>query len=48
MPWLAPGRLLVFIKYKPLVNDSFNVSGEIDGVSLLVREHEGGRGASVS
>jgi hypothetical protein len=38
VPWLAPGRLLVFVKYRPLVNDSFNVTGEIDGKPLLVRK----------
>ena len=37
VPWLAPGRLLVFAKYRPLVNDSFNASGDIDGVPLVVR-----------
>lgn len=24
--WLAPGRLLIFIKYRPLLNDTFNAT----------------------
>lgn len=27
VPWLAPGRLLIFAKYKPLLNDTFNATG---------------------
>ena len=38
VPWLAPGRLLIFAKYKPLLNDSLNVSGTIDGKPILVRK----------
>ena len=33
VPWLAPGRLLVFAKYKPLLNDTFNASGAIEWVA---------------
>jgi len=36
--WLAPGRLLIFAKYKPLLNDTFNATGAIDGKPLLVRK----------
>jgi hypothetical protein len=38
VPWLAPGRLLMFVKYAPLLNDTFNVTGSIDGKELLVRK----------
>lgn len=38
VPWLSPGRLLLFVKYRPLVNDSFNVSGDVDGTALLFRK----------
>ena len=38
VPWLAPGRLLIFVKYKPLLSDVFNVVGAIDGESILVRK----------
>ena len=36
--WLAPGRLLVWLKYRSLMNDTLNVSGTIDGTPLLVRK----------
>ena len=36
--WLAPGRLLVWVKYRSLLNDMYNVSGTIDGQPLLVRK----------
>jgi len=38
VPWLAPGRLLIWAKYKPLLNDSFNAAGSIDGTPLLMRK----------
>lgn len=38
VPWLAPGRLLIFIKYRPLLNDTFNATGEIDGKPLIMRK----------
>ena len=38
LPWLAPGRLLIFIKYRPLLNDTFNATGSIDGKPLIVRK----------
>ena len=38
VPWLAPGRLLIFVKYRPLQNDTFNVTGSIDSVPLLMRK----------
>lgn len=38
VPWLAPGRLLIFAKYKPLLNDSFNATGSIDGEPLIIRK----------
>jgi hypothetical protein len=38
VPWLAPGRLLVFVKYAPLLNDTFNATGSIDGKALLMRK----------
>lgn len=38
VPWLAPGRLLIFAKYRPLLNDTFNATGSIDGVPLIVRK----------
>jgi len=36
--WLAPGRLLVWVKYRSLLNDTLNASGAIDGHPLLVRK----------
>ena len=36
--WLAPGRLLVWLKYRSLMNDTLNMSGTIDGTPLLVRK----------
>ena len=38
IPWLAPGRLLVFVKYSPLLNDTLNASGSIDGRPLIMRK----------
>ena len=38
IPWLAPGRLLVFVKYSPLLNDTMNATGSIDGQPLLMRK----------
>lgn len=38
VPWLAPGRLLVFVKYSPLLNDTLNATGSIDGQPLLMRK----------
>ena len=38
VPWLAPGRLLVFAKYRPLLNDSFNATAVIDGQPVIVRK----------
>jgi hypothetical protein len=38
VPWLAPGRLLIFIKYMPPIDDSLNLTGSIDGKELLVRK----------
>ena len=38
VPWLAPGRLLVFVKYRPLLNDTFNATGAIDGKPLIMRK----------
>ena len=37
-PWLAPGRLLVWVKYFGLLNATLNVSGSLDGAPLLVRK----------
>ena len=34
----APGRLLIFVKYRPLLNDTFNATGSIDGKPLIVRK----------
>jgi hypothetical protein len=36
--WLAPGRLLIWVKYQGLLDHALNVSGEIDGRPLLVRK----------
>jgi hypothetical protein len=36
--WLAPGRLLIFIKYQSPIDDNLNVTGNIDGKGLLVRK----------
>jgi len=38
VPWLAPGRLLIFIKYPTPIDDKLNITGDIDGRSLLVRK----------
>jgi hypothetical protein len=38
IPWLAPGRLLIFIKYPHPVDDTLNITGGIDGSLLLVRK----------
>jgi hypothetical protein len=38
LPWLAPGRLLVFIKYRTPIDDMLNITGDIDGHPLLVRK----------
>ena len=38
VPWLAPGRLLVFVKYKPLLSDKFDAVGAIDGRAIVVRK----------
>jgi hypothetical protein len=38
VPWLAPGRLLIFVKYEQPIDDTLNVTGEIDGRPLLVRK----------
>ena len=37
-PWLAPGRLLLFVKYSQPTNDKGNVTGHIDGRPVLVRK----------
>ena len=39
VPWLAPGRLLLFVKYSTPIDDTLNVTGDIDGHPLLVREN---------
>jgi hypothetical protein len=31
VPWLAPGRLLIFVKYETPIDDTLNVTGESDG-----------------
>jgi hypothetical protein len=31
VPWLAPGRLLIFVKYETPIDDTLNVTGEFDG-----------------
>lgn len=38
VPWLAPGRLLIFVKYQTPIDDTLNVTGTIDGHPLLVRK----------
>ena len=38
VPWLAPGRLLIFVKYSPLLNDTLNATGSIDGKPLIMRK----------
>ena len=38
IPWLAPGRLLIFVKYDPSISDAFNITASIDGSPLLVRK----------
>lgn len=38
VPWLAPGRLLIFVKYQSSIPDTLNVTGAIDGHPLLVRK----------
>jgi hypothetical protein len=38
VPWLAPGRLLMFVKYRPLLNDTLNASGSIDGKPIIMRK----------
>ena len=38
VPWLAPGRLLIFIKYDSPIDDTLNITGAIDGHPLLVRK----------
>ena len=38
IPWLAPGRLLVFVKYAMEPNDMLNITGTIDGQPMLVRK----------
>eukprot|EP01052_Picozoa_sp_SAG31_P007704 SAG31_NODE_371_length_16628_cov_3.741943_12_plen_147_part_00 len=36
--WLAPGRLLIFVKYSTPLDDTLNITGEIDGQPLRVRK----------
>ena len=31
VPWLAPGRLLIFVKYETPIDDTLNITGESDG-----------------
>ena len=38
VPWLAPGRLLVFVKYPQPIDDTLDITGAIDGRPLLVRK----------
>jgi len=38
VPWLAPGRLLIFVKYTTPIDDTLNITGTIDGHPLLVRK----------
>ena len=38
VPWLAPGRLLLFVKYSTPVDDAVNISGTSDGAPMLVRK----------
>lgn len=38
VPWLAPGRLVVFAKYMPLLDDTFNATGTVDGKPIIVRK----------
>ena len=38
VPWLAPGRLLVWAKYAPPLDDAFNATGDVDGAPLVVRK----------
>ena len=38
VPWLAPGRLLVWAKYAPPLDDAFNATGDVDGAPLIVRK----------
>lgn len=38
VPWLAPGRLLLFVKYATPIDDTLNISGAVDGTPLLVRK----------
>ena len=38
VPWLAPGRLLLFIKYDHPIDDTLNITGDVDGRPLLVRK----------
>ena len=38
VPWLAPGRLLVFVKYATPIDDTLNITGAVDGQPLLVRK----------
>ena len=37
-PWLAPGRLLLWVKYRGLISDALNVSGTVNGQPILVRK----------
>ena len=39
VPWLAPGRILIFIKYVAgSIDDTLNVTASVDGQALLVRK----------
>ena len=39
VPWLAPGRILIFIKYVAgSIDDTLNVTASFDGQALLVRK----------
>ena len=39
VPWLVPGRLLAFVKYTPLVNDTLDITAaSVDGTPVLMRK----------
>lgn len=38
VPWLAPGRLLIFVKYASPLNNALNVTAAVDGSPLLIRK----------
>jgi hypothetical protein len=38
LPWLAPGRLLIFVKYQRPIDDTLNITADIDGRPIMIRK----------